>query len=187
MPRIKLFNSREGLSSEQSAVYDAIVSGPRGKIQGPLMAALHNPDLADKWQKLGASLRYGTSLPLRLSELVILVTARAWSCQLEWHLHEQYARAAGLEQAIIDAVKAGDMSGVDDQAVIEAHDFCEELLRARRVSEPVYQRALARFGEVGVVEMTALSGYYTMVALTLNAHEFPLPEGVPAPFAEPAP
>lgn len=184
MARIKLLNSRDGLNAAQRAVFDDVVSGPRGKIQGPLMAALHNPDLADKWQKLGAALRYETSLPKRVSELVILVTAKAWACQLEWHLHENYALNAGLEQTIIDAVKSGDMSRVDDQVILAAHDFVEQLYRTRRVGADAYARALAQFGDVGVVEMTALAGYYTMVAMTLNAHEFPLPDGVARPFPE---
>jgi len=186
MARIKLLNSREGLSAEQLAVFDAVVSGPRGKIQGPLMAALHNPDLADKWQKLGAALRYETSLSPRLSELVILVTAKAWACQLEWYLHAEYASAAGLEQKYIDAVKCGDRAALTEPDLQIIYDYCEELHRRKRVSAAIYARALERFGTKGVVEMTALSGYYTMVAMTLNAHEFPLPEGVTPPFAEPA-
>ncbi len=185
MARIKLLSSREGLSAEQLAVFDAVVSGPRGKVQGPLMAALHKPDLADKWQHFGAALRYGTSLPPRLSELAILVTARAWACQLEWHLHEGYALAAGLEQDIVDCVKRGVRPLCDDASALDVYDYVHELQRDKRVSESVYQRALARLGTIGVVELTALSGYYTMVAMTLNAHEFPLPEGAAKPFAEP--
>jgi 4-carboxymuconolactone decarboxylase len=181
MPRIKLLNSPEGLSPAQRAVFDAVVAGPRGKVQGPLMAALYNPDLADKWQRLGAALRYDTSLSRAVSELVILVTARAWACQLEWHLHEGFAREAGLPQSVIDAVKAADRSGVAGADLLDAYDFCDELLRTKRVSAPVHARAVARFGVTGAVD---LSGYYTMVAMTLNAHEFPLPEGVARPFPE---
>jgi 4-carboxymuconolactone decarboxylase len=184
MARIKLLNSREGLSEAQLSIYDAVVSGPRGKVQGPLMAALHNPDLADKWQKLGASLRYDTSLPPRISELVILTTAKAWACQLEWHLHEDFARRAGLEPEIIAAVKTGDLRAIEDRDVRDVHAFCDELLRLRRVNAAAYDAVLKRFGTIGVVEMTALSGYYTMVAMTLNAHEFPLPEGAERPFPE---
>ena len=184
MARIKLFDSREGLTEAQAKVFDEIVSGPRGKIQGPLMAALHKPDLADKWQKFGAALRYDTTLPPRLSELVILVTAKSWACQLEWFLHEDYARKAGLEQEIIDAVKAEARDKIADGIARDVYDFCHELQSRKRVSETVYQRCLAHFGELGVMEMAALSGYYTMVAMTLNAHEFPLPAGATRPFAE---
>ena len=86
MPRISL-PTPETMNADQKAVYDKIVSGPRGKIQGPLRAALHNAELADKWQALGALLRYGTSLPPRLSELAILVTGRACNSPFEWHAH----------------------------------------------------------------------------------------------------
>ena len=184
MARIKLFDTREGLTAAQAKVFDEIVSGPRGKIQGPLMAALHKPDLADKWQKFGAALRYETTFPPRLSELVILVTAKSWACQLEWFLHEDYARKAGLEQMIIDAVKGGNANAIADPVARDVYDFCDELQSRKRVSAPVYQRCLDHFGELGVMEMAALSGYYTMVAMTLNAHEFPLPAGVVPPFPE---
>lgn len=184
MARIKLLNAPEGLNPQQRAVFDAIVSGPRGKLQGPLMAALHNADLADKWQKLGAALRYETSLSQTVAELVILVTAKAWACQLEWYLHEGYARSAGLSQQGIDAIKSGARDEIDAPDLLDAYDFCTELLQTKRVSARVHDRALTRFGTIGVVEMTALSGYYTMVAMTLNAHEFPIPEGVARPFPE---
>jgi 4-carboxymuconolactone decarboxylase len=176
LARIPLLSSAEGLSPEQRAVFDAVVAGRRGKVQGPLMAALHKPELADKWQQLGEVLRYRTSLPPRLSELAILVTARAWSCQLEWYLHEGFAREVGLEPAIIDAVRLGQRPDSSDEDVLIVYDYCHELQRDKFVSEPTYQRALQRLKTVGVVELTALSGYYTMVAMTLNAHEFPLPE-----------
>ena len=184
MSRIKLLNAPEDLSPEQRAVFDAIVAGPRGKLQGPLMAALHNPDLADRWQKLGAALRYETSLSRQISELVILVTAKAWACQLEWYLHEDFARSAGLSQRTIDAIKSDERHEIEGIDLLEAYDFCAELMKTKRVSPDVYARVLQRFGTIGVVEMTALAGYYTMVAMTLNAHEFPSPPDAVRPFPE---
>ena len=183
MPRIPLINAPDGLSPEQQRVLAAVVSGPRGKIQGPLMAALHNPDLADLWQQLGAVLRYKTGLPARLSELAIIVTARAWDCQLEWHIHEKIARQAGVETAIVEAVRGGHRPEGADAEALEIHDFVTELQRTKRVPQPVYDKVLARWGINGVVELTALTGYYSMVAMTLNAHEFPLPDGVSPPLA----
>ena len=183
MPRIPLLNSPEQLSPAQRRVYDAVVSGPRGKLQGPLMAALHNPDLADKWQQLGAILRYHTSLPLQLSEVAILVTARAWTCQLEWFLHEGYARAAGVETDVIEAIKVGRRPDGADADTLGVVDFCHELQTRRKVSDATYARVLARWGAKGAVELTALTGYYAMVAMTLNAHEFPLPDGAAPPLA----
>src|SRR5260221_2299071 len=93
MARIPLF-PLETMSAAQRQVYDSIVNGPRGKLEGPLRAALHQPALADKWQALGAELRYRTSLAPRLSELAILITARHWGSQFEWYAHEPHARTA---------------------------------------------------------------------------------------------
>ncbi len=182
MPRIPLINSPEGLTLEQQRVLATVVSGPRGRIQGPLMAALHNPALAEKWSELGAMLRYTTCLPSRLSELAILVTARAWDAQLEWHIHERIAREADLDPAIIEAIRKGTRPESADVQALEIHDFVDEMQRTRRISQPVYDKVLARWGVNGVVELTALTGYYSMVAMTLNAHEFPLPEGAPVPL-----
>ena len=182
MPRIPLINSPDGLSPDQQRVLAAVVSGPRGKIQGPLMAALHNAELADKWQQLGAVLRYKTCLPARLSELAIIATARAWDCQLEWSIHETIAREAGVEAAIVDAVRAGMRPDGADAEALEIFDFVTELQRTKRVSQPVYDKVLARWGVNGVVDLTALTGYYSMVAMTLNAHEFPVPDSAATPL-----
>lgn len=184
MPRISL-PAPETMSPEQRAVYDRIVSGPRGKIQGPLRAALHNAELADKWQALGALLRYGTTLPPRLSELAILVTGRACQSPFEWYAHRLEAEKAGIEQPIIEALLAGTVPpglSPDDAAV---YHYAVELNRHNSVSDTTYGAALARFGERTVVELTALIGYYTMVAMTLNCHEIPLPEGVSPAFPLP--
>src|SRR5919204_6858817 len=86
VPRISLPNP-DTMTPEQRRVYDAIVKGPRGTLVGPLRAALHRPELAEKWQQLGELLRYRTSLPPQISEIAILVTARRWRSQVEWHMH----------------------------------------------------------------------------------------------------
>lgn len=183
MPRIPLINSPEGLSVEQQRVLASVVSGPRGRIQGPLMAALHNPELADRWSQLGAVLRYRTCLPPRLSELAILVTARAWDAQLEWHIHAKIALEAGVEPPVIAAIQVGERPSMADAEALEIYDFVAELQRTKRISQPVYDKVLARWGINGVVELTALTGYYSMVAMTLNAHEFPIPDGAAVPLA----
>ena len=165
------------MTEAQRRVYDAVVSGPRGAFVGPLRAALHRPELADKWQQLGEILRYRTSLPPRLSELAILVTARCWNSQLEWQQHHGAALKGGLSPAVIDAIRderRPEFASADEEAV---HDYCLELHQSRKVSEKTYRRALELIGVLGVVELTALIGYYTMVAMTLIAHEIPLPEG----------
>lgn len=184
MPRITL-PSPDQMDPAQRAVYDRIVSGPRGKIQGPLRAALHNPELADKWQALGALLRYGTGLSPRLSELAILVTGRACQSPFEWYAHRIEAEKVGIEAPIIEALLAQTVPpGLsEDEAVV--YHYAVELNRDRSVSDPTYANALARLGERTVVELTALIGYYTMVAMTLNCHEIPLPEGVAPAFPLP--
>jgi len=184
MPRITL-PSPDQMDAAQRAVHDKIVSGPRGKIQGPLRAALHNPDLADKWQALGALLRYGTSLPPRLSELAILVTGRSCQSPFEWYAHRIEAEKVGIEPHILEALLAQTTpAGLsqDDSAV---YHYAVELNRDKSVSDPTYALMLTRFGERAVVELTALIGYYTMVAMTLNCHEIPLPEGVAPAFPLP--
>jgi 4-carboxymuconolactone decarboxylase len=171
------------MTAEQRRVYDAVASGPRGIVQGPLLAALHRPELAEKWQQLGELLRYRTSLPPQLSEIAILVTAQRSRCQLEWHLHEGFAEKVGVPRAVIDDIYAGRRPTSAEPQMLAIHDYAAELQERRAVSDATYQRALDNWGVVGVVELTALIGYYTMVAMTLNAHEFPVPEGVEPPFA----
>ena len=121
--------------------------------------------------------------PPRLTELAILVTARAWDAQLEWHIHESIAREKGVEAAIIEAIRAGRRPDGADAEALEIHDFVAELQAVKRVSQAVYDKVLARWGVNGVVELTALTGYYSMVAMTLNEHEFPIPDGAPEPLA----
>jgi 4-carboxymuconolactone decarboxylase len=173
------------MDAAQRAVYDKIVTGPRGKIQGPLRAVLHNAELADRWQALGALLRYGTSLPPRLSEIAILVTGRACRSPLEWYAHRVEGEKAGIEPPIIDALLAQtEPPGMsNDDALVWR--YAVELNRDKSVSNATYAAALQRFGERTVVELTALIGYYTMVAMTLNCHEIPLPEGVQPAFPLP--
>ena len=165
----------EAMTPEQRRVYDEVMAGPRGKFMGPLRAVIHWPELADHWQKLGALLRFGTTFPPRLSELAILVTARAWESQLEWHAHEPIARKAGLAEETIAAIRERrrpSLADADEQAV---YDFAAEMHETHTVSEPTYARVRERFGTLGVVQLTALLGYYTMVAMTLNAHDIPIP------------
>jgi 4-carboxymuconolactone decarboxylase len=184
MPRITL-PSPESMAPDQRRVYDRIVSGPRGRIQGPLRAALHNAELADRWQALGELLRYRTTLTPRQSELAILVTGRACNSPFEWYAHRLEAEKVGIEPQVIEAILAQVRPqglSEDDAAIVS---YATELNRFKSVSDTTYADALARFGERRLVELTALVGYYTMVAMTLNAHEIPLPEGVQPAFPLP--
>lgn len=185
MPRIPLPSSREELDEAQQTVWDKVVSGPRGKVVGPLRAAIHNAELARHWSALGESLRFGTSLGKRLSELAIVVTGRRWSAQVEWYVHARVAAENGVEPDVIEAIRHGRpprFTQPDDALVYE---YARLLLQVGNVSDHLHARATARFGVKGVVELTALVGYYSMVAMTLNAHEVPLPDDVPLPLDVP--
>ena len=176
MPRIPLFPI-DDMTPEQKRVYDGVVAGPRKMVVGPLRAALHRPELAERWSALGEILRYKTSLPPRLSELAIIVTARHWRAQLEWQQHAPAALKGGLDPAVVEAIRLGKTPrGMkpDEQAV---YDYARELHESKNVQDATHAKATAVLGVTGVVELTALIGYYTMVAMTLNAHDIPLPEG----------
>jgi len=184
MPRITL-PEPDAMDADQRRVYDKIVSGRRGRIQGPLRAALYNADLADRWQALGELLRYNTTLTPRQSELAILVTGRACQSPFEWYAHRLEAERIGIEPQVIEAILARSVPpGLPaDEAVIV--QVATELNRFKSVTDGTYADALARLGERRLVELTALVGYYTMVAMTLNAHEIPLPDDVRPAFPLP--
>ncbi|MCO6188425.1 carboxymuconolactone decarboxylase family protein [Rhizobium sp. L1K21] len=173
------FPSPEAMSEAQLAVFKDIVSGPRGMLVGPLKAALHNPVLADRWQKFGQVLRYETSLPFALNEIAILATARHWSCLLEFAIHRREARRAGVAETLIEALRCGERPAFGgDPAAAEIYEYTRQLLTSGDVSDAAHLAVRQRWGETGVVELTAVVGYYSLVAMTLNAHRVPLPEGL---------
>ncbi len=183
MPRIPLV-TEANMTAEQRRVYDAMRSGPRRSPPvGPLAAAMHRPELAEKWSDLGLVLRFNSSFEPRLREFVILLTGRFWDCQFEWFSHEAEARKAGLSDASIETLRAGGsrFAAPDEQAI---HDYARELLRDHAVSDATYQRIHQAYGTAGIVELTALIGYYAMVALTLNAHDIGVPDGATPPLPE---
>jgi 4-carboxymuconolactone decarboxylase len=170
----------EALSAEQQRVYTRIMAS-RGNLAGPFAVWLHSPEMADRAQALGEFARYHTSLPGegRLSELAILLVARHFDCQVEWSLHEPIARAKGLDQLIIDAIRnrTAPPPLTPDEAAV--YDFVTQLLNDHFVSADVFAAALACFGQQTLVELTTLVGYYTLVAMTLNVFEVALPPASP--------
>lgn len=181
MSRIPL-PAPEDMNEAQRRVYERVVAGPRGRLVGPLRAALHNPELAERWQAFGALLRYGTSLPARVSELAIVVTARRWNSQIEWHIHAQAAAAAGIEPEVLDAIQARRAPTFGNQGDALVYEYARQLQETGQVDRALHARAVQAWGVAGIVELTAVIGYYTMVSMTLNAHEIPMPDGVPAPL-----
>ncbi len=176
----------EDMTIAQKAVYDAVVAGPRGTVVGPLRAAIHNPSLADKWQQFGQVLRYETSLPKSLNELAILLAARRWNSHVEWAIHAKEAEKAGLPKDIIASVCVGELPDfAKDEAAREVYEYARQLLLNGNVDDACYAALLARWGEAGVVELTAVVGYYSMVAMTLNVHQIPMPDGCECSFPFP--
>jgi 4-carboxymuconolactone decarboxylase len=181
MPRIPLV-SEANMTDAQRRVYDAMMHGPRRSPPvGPLAAAMHRPDLAEAWSALGLVLRFNSSFTPRLREFVILLAGRHWDCQFEWFSHEAEARKARLSAHTIETLRQGGatFAPADEQAI---HDYATKLLRHHHVSDATYQTVLTAYGTAGIVGLTALIGYYSMVALTLNAHEIGVPEGAQPPL-----
>ena len=163
------------MSAAQRTVHDSIASGPRGGVRGPFVALLHNPALAQPVQALGEHLRFHTHLSGALLELAILVVGRHWNCEYEWYAHEKLARKAGLDGAIIDAIAAGHRPErmATQEALIYA--FCDETLRLGQPADATYDAASAAFGRDGVLDIIALCGYYTLLAMVLNTARPPVP------------
>ena len=163
------------MTSDQRRVYDDIIAGPRGKISGPFNALLHSPGVAGPAQELGAFLRFDSTLPGRLRELAVLITARYWTAQFEWYAHTSIARSEGLEQSVIDSIAARSQPEFvqTDEKVV--YDFCTELLNSHSVVEDTYTAALACVGDTGVVELVAIAGYYSLVSMTLNTFQVRAP------------
>ena len=176
---------RAKLSDEQRRVAETIQSGPRGGLSGPFWPWLRSPELADRAQKLGEFVRYKTSLPPRLFELAVLVTARIWSAQFEWFAHAPLAIKAGVDEDIVEALARGDRPkfAKDDEAAV--YEFCAELYATRRVSDARYQAVLRHLGEQGAVELVGILGYYALVSMTLNVFGVEVPKGTIPPFPEP--
>lgn len=165
------------MSPEQRRVHDMIVSGPRGQVRGPLAIWLHRPLLAEKAQALGAYCRYGSSLSPRLSELAILTMAALWQSAFEWWAHKPIALEAGLEQAIVETLRDGLRPDFPDAEAELVYATVVELTEERRISDATYERAATVLGEDRLVDLVGLCGYYTLISMTLNAFEVPLPPG----------
>ncbi len=173
----------ETLTPEQKAIFEDIAAGPRGGVRGPFKVLIHSPGLCDRVQKLGAFVRYDCSVPQKLREMAILITARHMSAEYEWHAHETHALNAGLAAAIIEAIRAGEQPQFTEPEEEVVYDFVTELHRTHRVGDAAYQAALSELGQECVVDLVGLLGHYSLVAMTLNTFEVPVPDGKPSPFA----
>lgn len=172
---------REEMTEEQKRVYDEIKS-TRGKVAGPFNALLRSPDLTDRWQRLGGYIRFQTSLPPRLNELAILITARFCGAKFEWYAHKPLAIKGGLAGSIADdlAQNKRPANMKPDEELV--YDFCTTLHRQHAVDDELFHRAIETLGERGVIDLVAASGFYVAVSMVLNVAQIPLPPGEKSPW-----
>ena len=183
----------EKLTPEQKALYDAIRSGPRSAVQnssaakpgplgGPFNVLLRSPGVGNIIQALGAEIRFKSSLPAKLNEFAICITARHWTCQYEWTAHHKLALDAGLDPKIGEDLAQGrrpaNLSA--DEEII--YNFSKELHETHGVSDATYKAVFDRFGERGVMDLIAVSGYYTLISMVLNVDRTPLAAGAKPPL-----
>jgi 4-carboxymuconolactone decarboxylase len=143
---------------------------------GPFEPLMHSPEVMTQARTMGDYLRYHSAIGNTLSELVILVTAREWSQDYEWHVHYPIAQQAGIRKEICDAIADGRRpAGMsEDEAIV--YDFSIELHRNKRVSDATFARADKRFGKRGVVDLTGINAYYTLLAMQMNVAQYAVPK-----------
>jgi len=170
------------MTPELKRVAEAIMSGPRKRMSGPFNAWLRSPELADRLQKVGEHIRFNSSLPARLNEFAILITARAWDAQYEWYAHHSLAMKAGLDPKVAEELAQGMRPSKMKEDEAAVYEFCTQLRRDKKVDDAAYQAVVSRFGEQSVADLIAVSGYYNLVSITLNVAQVPVPEGTPPPL-----
>src|SRR5262245_25463358 len=172
----------EQMTQRQREVAGEIAAGPRGEVRGPFIALIHNPELASKVQKLGEHLRWKGKLPPKLKELAVLVTARRWTCQHEWVMHSKLALEGGLTKETVEAI-AGNVEpknlSAEERAV---YRFCREVHATGRAGDEAFDAIKQYFGLDGALELIALNGYYSLMAMVLNSAGLPLPGNVEPPL-----
>jgi 4-carboxymuconolactone decarboxylase len=188
--RIKRPASYDELTPEQKSLVASVLSGPRRGIDGSLGVMMASPVFADHMQKAVAHARFAgrdgySVVPPKLTELAIIMGARAWSAQYAWYVHRRAAVAAGLSEAVVQAIRDGrrPVQMRSDEEVV--YNFCNELLTTRQVSDGTFQAARTLLGgDRGVVDLVGTLGAYQVVAMMMVVDRFPLPEGA-APELKP--
>ncbi|HYT06205.1 MAG TPA: hypothetical protein VEL77_01010 [Rugosimonospora sp.] len=176
---------KDKMTEAQKRAFDEVTSGPRGAggAEGPFVPLLRSPEFMSVLQKTGEYVRFHNSIGPKLTEFVILLTARQWTQQYEYDVHQVNGLKAGVKQETISAITEGRRPtgmAADEEIV---YDFCTELRQNQSVSDATYARAVSKFGEQGVIDMTGLVGYYTTLAMIMNVARSPLADGKKAPLA----
>jgi 4-carboxymuconolactone decarboxylase len=172
------------LDDEQRRILDEISAGPRGRNNpdrdrtrpsGLFGIMIRSPGLADPAQKVGAYLRYGSALEMRISEFAIIITARYWNSERVWNAHCKLALKAGLGRQTAEELGQGRKPAAmqDDEAI--AWRFCTELHEKKDVSDETFQLTQRQFGEPGVVDLAGVAGYYTLASMMQNLNYGAIP------------
>ena len=159
---------REKATPAQQAAWDKI-SQSRGRVAGPFAALLHSPELATRIAATGHYVRFDGSLPQTVRELAIITVARALDAQYEWAAHAVLARKAEVRDEVIAAIRERKAPAGLTADEAQVWGFADALLRQHRVSDKDFNALQARFGLEGLVDLTAVVGYYAMIACALNA------------------
>jgi len=170
------------LTDAQKKAADAFAQGRGYAVRGPFVPLMRSPEVMLRAKAMGDYLRFKSTLGPRLNEMVILITAREWTQQYEWHAHYAIALKEGLRREIADAIADGrrPLGMAEDEAA--AYDIATEILRTKRVSDVTYRRAVAKFGEQGVIDLLGVVGYYNFLAIVMNATRTALPDKVAEPL-----
>ena len=165
------------MTPAQKTMLEHLVSGPRAGANGPFNVLLRSPEMGDLAQQFGAATRFNSSVPRKLNELAIIITARYWTSQYEWQAHHRAALQAGLSPAIADAIAEGRRPAELQKDEAAVYTFCSELLNTKQVSDTTFNAAKAAVGERGVVDLIGVMGWYHTVSMLLNTDRYPLPDG----------
>jgi len=168
------------MTPAQKTMIEHVLAGPRGSTDGPFNVQLRSPEMGDLGQQFGAATRFATTVPRKLYELAIIITARHWTSQFEWTAHHRGALQAGVSPAVCDAIAVGKRPAAmpsDEDAV---YNFATELLEKKQVSDATFEAAKKLLGEKGVVELISVMGWYGTVSMYLNVDRYPLPDGTQA-------
>jgi len=178
--------STDKLTDSQKKAIEEFKSARGTDISGPFVPLLRSPEVMTRARAMGDYLRFKSALPPRLSEFVILLTAREWTQNYEWNAHAPLALKGGLKPEIVDAIAEGRRPAQmarDEQAL---YDLVDELHRNQSVSDTTYGNAVAAVGEQGLIDAVAIVGQYSMLAMVLNTARTPLPSGA-KPALKPLP
>jgi len=167
----------ETMTPEQKAMVQHILAGDRSTLGGPFNVLLRSPEMGDLAGQMGGIMRFHSSIPSKLNELAIILTARHWTSEYEWYAHRRAAATAGLAEEKIQAIAANRKPAALDADEQLVYNFCTEMLQTHQLSDATFAATKAKFGERGIVDLIGVMGWYQMVSMALNADRYPLPDG----------